>query len=286
MAFNLSNLVQAIYTELGQLTASTATGGSTTTAVDSKLQGQYGDDDWKDGALFVIRDAAGAGAAPEGEFSRISAYDDDGSDGTFTIDSLTAAIASGDTFGFVNAYYPLHSMIELVNAALRALGDIALVDTTTLDTESSKTEYAAAVAWKRRRPLAVDIQGKTGDGNDNRWVRVYDWDFVPAAPGSTGLIIFKSQPTSSRDIRVWYKDAHPRLSDYDDVVSETITPELAVAVGVERALRWQNSRAGGGDPFLLERWNDAKVELERAKTAFPVWTPRRSAKLMIIGDTT
>ena len=285
MGFNLSNLLQAIYTELGQLTASTATGGSTTTAVDSKMQGQYADDDWKDGALFVIRDAGGAGAAPEGEFKLISGYDDDGSIGTFTMDTaLTAVIASGDTFGFANAYYPLHTMIELVNAVLRSLGDIALVDTTTLDTTGSKTEYAAAVAWKRRRPLAVDIQGKTGDVNDNHWVRVHDWDFVPAAPGSTGLIIFKSQPTSGRDMRVWYKDAHPRLSEYNDMLSETITPELAVAAGVERGLRWQNSRAGGGDPFLLQSWKDAKIELERAKIEYPVWSPRRSANLMITGE--
>jgi hypothetical protein len=276
MTYTLSKLLQDIYAELGQLQVFTATGGSTTTVEDTDQTGQHGDDAWVDGALFVL---AAGGAAPEGEFQRISDYADH--DGTFTVDvPFGAAVESGDSYGLAPAYYPLHTMIELANAGLRALGDIALVDTITLETAAGQTEYLAAAAWKRRRPLMIDVQGRAGASGDNQWVRVYDWELVPAAPGSDGLIVFNEELPAGRDVRVWYVDSHPRLSAFDDVVAETVAPELAVAAGVERALRWQNSRLGGSDDFLLQRWNDAKVELARTRVNFPVWTPRRVAKLL------
>jgi hypothetical protein len=50
------------------------------------------------------------------------------------------------------------------------------------------------------------------------------------------------------------------------------------------ALRWQNSRLQGGDDFLLQRWNDAKQSLVTAKALFPVWKPKRQAKLLVINS--
>jgi len=281
MSYKLWNLVRDAYQELGQLQVAKATGGSTTTVVDTKLVNTGKDDDWKDGAVIVLEDAGGASAAPEGEFARVSAYVD--STGTLTIDTLTAGVASGDVYGLVSAYYPLQQMIEIVNLALKSLGDLVLVDTTTLDTATDKTEYAAAVAWKRRRPVQVDIQTQTGDADDNRWEPLYDWEFVPAAAGSTGLIVFKQQPTASRDLRIWYESAHPRVNTYEDVIHETVHPALAVAAVVEKALVWQNTRLEGGNDFLLLRLNDAKNELDRAKALYPIWKPQARARMLLAG---
>lgn len=283
MGFTLSELLREVYTELGQMQASSATGGGDNYVTDSKMANTGGKDDvWKNGAVVIIEDAGGSGAAPEGEYKLITAYDD--ASGKFTVESnFSAQPATGDLYGVVSEYYPLYTMIELVNAGLRGLGDISLVDTTTLDTVSGQTEYAASLTWKRRPPVRIDYQGETGDGDDNRWIRVFDWEFVPAAPGSTGLIIFQSELPAGRDLRIWYLDAHPRLKAFDDEVAEVISPELAVAACVERALRWQNSRLGGGDPFLLQRWNDAKVELGRTIVRFPVWRPGRVVRSKLAG---
>ncbi|KAA3643431.1 MAG: hypothetical protein DWQ07_23240 [Chloroflexi bacterium] len=276
MAFTFSDLLQAVYAELGQLQTGTISSGSTTTVIDGEISGWHKDGDWKNGAIFII-DVGGA--APEGEFSRISGYDD--SAGQFDLaTALSAAVSVGDNYGFVSAYYSLGTMIELVNAGLRTLGDIALVNTTTLDSSAGQSEYTATVNWKRRRPMAIDYQGQPGVSGNNQWVRVYDWEYVPSLPGEDGLIIFNEELPAGRDVRIWYVDRHPRLSQFDDVVSETIALELAVAAGVERALRYQNSRLAGSEPFLVQRWNDAKVELARAQVSFPVWTPRRVANLM------
>lgn len=106
---------------------------------------------------------------------------------------------------------------------------------------------------------------------------------MPAAGGSTGLIVFHFQPVASRDIRVWYRGPHPDLYAYNDVVNETIDPELAILAGTFKALEWRVSRAGGADPFETQRLNDAKVEFARRSVSDSPEKPKRRTKLMIVG---
>jgi len=281
MGYLLWHLLRDAYQELGQLQVAKATGGSQTTLIDAKLIGCGKDDDWKDGTVIVLEDAGGTGAAPQGEFARVSAYAD--SSGTLTVETLTAAVASGDVYGLATGYYPLQQMVELANLALRRLGDLVLVDTSTLETANNQTEYAAAANWKRRPPRQVDIQGNTGDADDNHWKRLDDWEYVPAAAGVSGLIIFRRQPMPGRDLRVWYEDIHPRVSACDDVIHESIHPALAAAALVESALTWQINRMEGQNGFMLQRLNDARVELARLKLLHRIWKPRLQAKLRLAG---
>lgn len=281
--YKLSNLLQDVLYDLGQLTSGIVTSGGEDFIIDTLLIGSGGKDNvWNNGALFITEDAAGAEEAPEGEFKVISAYDD--STGKLTGSSnFTVEPAIGDIYAYSTDYYPLQTMIGLLNKGLQGLKEIILVDTVTLDTAGNKTEYAAKVEWKRRPPTRIDFQMRTNDANDNRWEIVTDWEFIPAAPGSAGLIVFGSQPVASRDIRVWYYDAHPRLSVFSDPISETIPSPLASAICVERALRWQNSRLGGGDKFLKLRWNDAKIELKMAKENNPIWRPNKRSRSKLEG---
>jgi len=116
--YNLTDLIQDAYRELGQLNVGVATGGTTVTLVDSKLADKAGGDDaWNDGAIFIIEDGTTAGAAPEGKFALITAYAD--SSGTFTFADLGTAPASGDTYGYANNMWPLYQMVEFANDGLR-----------------------------------------------------------------------------------------------------------------------------------------------------------------------
>ena len=269
---NLSDLLQRVYADLGQFQVSTATGGTTLSLTDTKQADTQGEDDaWKEGYLFIISDSAGEDAAPTGEYQRISAYDD--SAGLFTVDTVfSVSPASGDKYGWANNYYPLFTLIERCNAALKNMGAIPQVDTTTLDSVESKTEYAISVAWKKYPPFALDYQTKVDDSNDNKWEPIPHWRYVPSTAGSTGLIEIKQLP-ASRDIRVWYKDVHSDLNDFDDVIYEGFPDNLVVAMCVESALRWQNARLGGGDDFLVQLWNEAKDTVLVAERKSKIWQP-------------
>lgn len=273
MTYLLWQLLRDAYAELGQLQVSEATGGSTTTIVDSKLIGTGRDDDWNGGAVIVL---SAGGAAPEGELGRVSDYVD--TTGTLTVPEMSAAMESGDLYGLVSEYYPLQQVIELANQALRNLGDLTYVDTAALDTAAGQTEYAASAAWKRRPPRRIDIQTCTGNAGDHRWALVRDWAYVPAAAGETGLIVFRTQLPAGRELRIWYADAHKRVSAYDDVIHESIHPALAVAAVVEKALVWQVSRLDGENEFLLRRLENARAELERQKRLHPVWQAGRVSR--------
>lgn len=275
MPFTLSKLLIDIYTELGQQRIGRASGGTASNLADETLAGQHSDDDWKGGAVFVI-DANGV--APEGEFAAVSAFD--AGAGVFTLAvALSAAIEDGDRYGLASANFPLETMIELANAGLRALGDIPLVDEQTLVTSASQSSYVATLEWTRRRPLRIDYLAIPGASAMDPWRTVHDWDFVPAAPGGNALILFADALPAGRRMRVWYQAAHPAMRNFDDPVASAIAPELAVAAGVERALRWQTARLGS-DAALLTRRERAQADLESARRAFPIWKPQRAAKLL------
>src|SRR3989337_394548 len=282
MAFVLSNLLQQAFTRLGQANISTATGGSTSTVVDSKQGGLHGDNAWKDGACLIVRDAAGASAAPETEIALVTSYTD--SSGTFTsaASAYTAAPASGDTFMFVNDFYPLFTMMELANSVLQALGPIPLIDSS-ITTAAAQTEYTLPVTAKRMAPLRVEYNTKVGDANDNQYVPIDNYRIVPATAGTVGVIVLPQLPTS-RTVRIWYMGVHPTLTAYSSAVAEVIDPELATALLVEKALEWQNSRLQGGDDFLLQRWNDQKQQVVEARANFPIWKPKRRPRLLVVDD--
>lgn len=278
MAFTLTKLVQAALLELGELQHSLATNGTTTTIVDTVLVNTYEDGAWNGGTVFVVRDGAGAGAAPEGQWARVTSFAAD--TGTFTLaDTLTAAVASTDLYAYAGANYPLWTMVEQANKVLREMGELPLVDTS-LTTVAGQTEYAAAVAWKDRPPSRIDLQ-MYDDADDNRWETLHDWYYVPAAAGSTGLIVFREPPPADRSLRVWYRDHHPALYTYSDTINETLDPENLTARLVEAALMWMKKRRPG-DVEIVRDLNAASARATDLEVQNPRWKARRRSKLLIV----
>ena len=276
----LSDIIQDTLIYLGDFKEGKATGGTTGTVVDSALGGS--DDDYNGGTVIVTYDAGGAAAAPEGQFGKVSDYDS--GTGTITSDTtFTAAVAANDYYGVSTSTYPLYKLISLVNSALQGIGDIPLVDTTTLDTAASQTEYACSLVWKRSGPIAIDIQGKTTDANDNKWHEIPRglWEYIPATAGSTGLIVFDEQPVSGRDLRIWYKDVHPAVRIYSSVINEAIHPEHLVWETVYRALRWKKGMRDA--PSAIE---DMLLEADQRRQEYgfihrPI-EPKRKGRLFIL----
>lgn len=281
MAFTLSNMLYGAWAALGQTDETTATGGSTTTAIDTKLSGKYTDDDLVGGTIVVVRDAGGLGAAPEGEFARISAYSD-GSQ-TFTIDTITTAIASGDRIGIVKPLYNLQVMIQRANEALREVGKIPLPDTS-LTTVANQTEYALPVALKSARLIRVEVQTLKNVTGDNEWITIPNWRVVPASPGSTGLLILPSM-IAGYTIKITYLGYHTAVNAFNDPISEYIDPRLAIKALELRALDWLISSKGqSATNFELQRWNKAATEYDQLQAKYPVFKEVNYPKFAVFSD--
>lgn len=273
--FQLTHLLQRVYRRLKVARVSKATGGSASTIVDTKLVtylGESNEDDYlNEWTAIIVRDADGAGAAPEGEFNRISDYDDAG---TITVPnnwSGGSSVASGDTYMYISPDFPLFDMLEVVSDALVSLGNIPVPDTS-LTTANNQTEYSLPVALKGNELLDIEVQGQTSDANDNQYGPVPNHQIVVASPGSAGTLVLP-QLGSGYTIRITYLGLHPRLTAYDSPVSEFLHPEVAVAVCVAHALQWYNTQRGGSDKYWLQRedraWNQLDIMLQRYSIAYP-----------------
>src|SRR5690349_12206275 len=207
MALTLSKVCARSWRELGFSVDIKATGGTTTTIVQSNSQ-YTSDAALNEGTAIVVRDAGGAAAAPEGEMVRITDYV--ASTKTWTVETLTQAVASGDSILLATPRIKLPQMVQAVNDGLADLGTISLVNTS-LTSAAAQTEYALPVALKIKRLVDIEYNTITNDSNNNQWLSVIGQSrYVPAAPGSTGLLILPQLP-ADRTIKITYEGVHPVL---------------------------------------------------------------------------
>lgn len=269
MSYKLTNSLQNLWRSLGQLTTTTATGGSATTAIDTKLgSDKYDDDFCKDGTLVVIRDSAGAGASPEGKLGVITGYDQTAQTFTFS-PTATDLIAAGDTFGWASALFPLYDTIEIINQALRDLGDIPTIDLTVTGVAGT-AEYTLP-ATIVSKPLFVEelIDSKSG------YHELANYDVVPGAIGSQWKLKIPIA-NCSKGLRIWYLAPHAALTAYDSEISPYIPQSLIDSASIAWAIQWFNRRIGGGNDYWLRSEKIAWEDYEAAKTEHRVMYPKRS----------
>lgn len=269
--FQLTHLLQQGFRKLRNTRISTATGGSTTTIVDSKLIDYLGDSNEDDilngGTVILIKDAAGAGAAPEGEIRYIDDYTS--STGTITFTAMTAAPASGDTYMLVSKDFPLYDMLEVVNDALAYLGQIAPTPDTSLTTVAAQTEYTLPIALQGAQILNVTYQ----DSGTDRNIPIDDWYVKPASAGSTAILVIPDI-SASRILEITYLAVHPKVSAYSDYINKAIYPEVAVRSFVAHAWEWLNHNSGSADDLSRSTedraWNQLDIAMSKNRLNLPM----------------
>lgn len=279
---------------LGGVTEGVATGGSTTTIVDTRILTQP-NDFYNQGMAWILKDSAEAAAAPEEEFGEVTDFAN--STNTATIGAVsagsgapfTAAAGSGDRYALTTGKYPPHQLISTVNAALQEIGPIETSDITTMDTATSQTEYSLPLA-ANADVRAVYLQGRTGDANDNRWEKIEGWTIRRTAIATQDLLILPFQYVTGRDIRVDYVQEHPELDDAGDHIREEVNLDLIVIEAAVLMLEWRDAQPGNDPNIEMQlrrltekRGADGLTKLERVRARHkPVVTPRQS-KLLTLG---
>ena len=266
MADTLFKLTYNIARVLGQVTEGEATGGTTTTLIDT-VDRTEADDAWNGGTVWILDDAGGASAAPEGEYAIVTDFANTSKTATFA--ALTTAPAVGDRYGISKKRFPLYTIIQKVNEALSTLGDMEYVDTTTITTASAQTEYnlptTASMNLKQ-----VWFQGKTGDANDNRWVELHDWRQQKTATGTADLLVFPYQLSTGRSLMLVYNAPHPQMFDYGDKLDERIHPDLVVYEAAAKCVFWRMQKEGFGDETLRAQYQQLQNDAQMARLNHPV----------------
>lgn len=220
MTTTMFDLTYRVARELGVVLEGTATGGSTTTLIDTS-KASKDDDYWNEGSLWVLRDDAGGGAAPEGEWGYISDHDN-GSSTTTIATALTIAIANGDRYAVADDEYPLDTIISQINRSLTDMGVITYTDTTTITTADNQTEYTLPTGLSGGALEEVWIQNVDDDADDNRWTIIKNWRVQITSIGTADELILQYQYASGYAIMLVFVAPHPEMYVRTSKLSESI----------------------------------------------------------------
>lgn len=202
----------------GPLTEGVATGGSSTTIVDTVRLGVLeflADDELNGGSAFIITDAGGQGAAPENETARIDDYT--ASSGTVVVRAgdFSAAPAAGDIYGVT--VIPRYQLFQAINSALADLGRIPVVNES-LTTTSGTLEYTLPTGIEPEAVFQVWVQSNTSRPYD--WRPIMCWRVVQGA-SSYNLELGEPQPPDCT-LRLVYAAPHPNVDDDSDFIESCV----------------------------------------------------------------
>ena len=282
----------------------TSTGGSTTTIVDALLadllvpkQKDYA----KNWYAFV--DFVAAGAAPQGEYKRITGYST--LDWTYTTQAFSSAITSGMRIVIARTNeISFNTMFFLAQRAVERLGRVEIPNIS-LTTGDGQTEYSLPLGITREKIRMVYVQSND-DANDNQWIPV-DWNVIPAAIGSANTLVIPPQD-SGLTILITYLDYYAQLTS-TSYFTETSYPLLQKQVELD-AINFINKSHNQGrywtkddriitapdgtvtkelgaekpNQYWLMEEQQTRQKLAEAEAKSPSPRPQRRNKLTHLGD--
>jgi hypothetical protein len=273
MPKTLFNLTHELARLLGVVAEGVATGGSTTTIADT-VERTEADDFWNGGSAWILYDAAGAGAAPEGEYSFVSDFANSG--GVVTLRStLTAAVASGDRYAIAGLRYPLHLLIQKINEVLRTI-PIQKDDITTITIAALQTEYSLpADVWALKE---VWIQTNVDDTNDTQPQKLYDYHVQKSATGTANKLVLDRQFAAGDILKLVYLTDHATLRVATDKLDDSIHINRVLYDAAVRCLLWYKSKVGDSDTSVNDLLNLYQSMAQEMNNRFRVEYPRRSGR--------
>jgi hypothetical protein len=210
-------------------------GGSTTQLIDSTIP--FGDGMFDDGTIwFTSGDNDGVSRV-------ITAWDQSTTE--FTFAALSNNVGSGDSYAAAKSDYPRWLLVQAVNLALQAIGDVEAFDTS-LTTVANQESYSLPTGV--RNILALEIAQSTSSP--------YRYEEFP--PGTWkergGSIYFRDYNEPGSDdytIRLRYLSSHATLEDDTDTVDAEIHDNVVKYHAAVEAMKWRKQKGASIDKDLM-----------------------------------
>ena len=256
---------------LGVLRTSVATGGSTTTIVDTARTED--DDTWNGGTAWIITDAGGASAAPEGEWGVVSDFVN--STHTLTIAEVTAAVASGDTYGLASARYPLDVLKTAINNEL-IKHEVIRYDKTSLDVASGQSEYDLPAGIYGHNLMGV-YEATNADSDDNRWTPL---SFSVQESDSQHVLVIESRDvTAGNDIMLEYKYRLVPLYSASDEIDPAIPLDLILSAAAFNCELIRQRTYGSESKLDIEMMKIYREDMALARMMHPIRLPAKRGRI-------
>jgi hypothetical protein len=252
MTVYVFDVLEQMARELDTLVSGEATGGSTTTIVDPTLSSQgWEADRFIGGTAFLIRDAGGAGAAPEKQSRVVTGYSK--TSGTLTVlPAFTAAVAAGDWYAVGGPNFPRGDLVDKLIGALKEIGDVPTEDTS-ITTLANTLEYSLpAAAKKDLREVWIARNAAEPYG----WVRELLAQVRYSGVDVAAKLALPYFPTPGRKIKLVYMAGHPLVSADAGKISEYVSVDWLALRAAVAACRWRLRQPGSDDKALTAQLND------------------------------
>lgn len=262
MADTLFDVVRKIGETLSGTRTGLATGGSTTTVVDTRRSEP--DDAFNKGTALII---------PNSQWSVISDWAL--SSKTATLYDTLTAISAGNRYMFILPRYPLDQIIDKVNTVLTRTR-VAAVDTTSLDMTADQTEYTLPTGVTRSNLRQVWV-ATNNDTNKNEWMRAANWHVEQN--GTTHTLIFETRIDRSLDndlngygIKLVSTPYHSQVTDADDTIDDSIHLDRIVYPALKMLL-YDDFSENRGNKWLANQFNFIADEADRVSAMHPIHLP-------------
>lgn len=247
----------------------TATGGSTTTIVDTKRT--EADDLWNGGTAFAMESS---------EYSKVTDYVL--STHTITVSpAFSQVMVSGNRYALAKKRYPLDIIVQQINRALQSLGSIAVTDTDSIVTVTSQTEYDLPVeaSYDLRQ---VWFQTNTTSSTDNEWVNLHNWSVQPGDIGVGNVLVLHSGLDGGYKLKLVYTGKHPTVYSATDEISESVYIDRLVASAVVNCMTWLYQKTN--DITVMQQLTAARQKQAEADQRYPMRLPHRTTKLLTLSN--
>lgn len=280
MSVTLFDLVWRCMVELGTARTGTATGGSTTTLIDTNGLKLVDNDYYNEGSLFILKDAGGA-ISLTGTFSGVKDFNSTSK--TLTLyTAMATPITADDIYGVANRRYPIFLLTQKINNVLMLDGDIPVEDTS-LTTVANQLTYDLPDGVIARDLRQVWVATDTTAGRLD-YVPVVNWKIRHASAGSAGDLELDYELPAGYNLLLRYATPHAELRDATDALHNAVHPDRVVYQVCADALRWYK------DKTRLRHLKDTiemmELKAERAKDRHPLPPlPARQANITKITRT-
>lgn len=215
----------------------TATGGSTTTLVDTAMLEP--DDFFNNGTIWFLSGNNIGKSAVVSDYSLTSH--------TFTFATQTAACAAADRYAVLDANYPREALVAALNTALIALGPFDYVDDT-LDVVANQEEYTLPAGYNnvKRVQVAAGATAPFQWGTPLRHWKELNGKLHIDYSSVTRL------PTAGTPIRIIAEKQHARVWADADTITDAVRMdrlalEAAYFAAMTRSEYTENSSNDGKD---------------------------------------
>ena len=244
------------------LVESEATGGSTTTLIDTALDDPpfyLSADEYNGGTLWI---KSGSNADISVKITDFSL-----SNATFTFATQTHAIAADIKYAVLKKDFPKYILIQSVNQALEEIGPLPATDMT-LTTVAHQRAYTLPSGVHNIKRVKIS----TATSTPYRWKPHYNWEEIE------GEIVFDTDHEPSVDsyyIHLTYIAEHTEISADADTITDLLHVDHLAYRASKFAWRWRNDKDESQDEHVINRLNEATILSDKMAKDHPLPTARK-----------